>query len=117
MRKSSPRTRTASSWARSAPSTGRTASSILGIKKDFPAEADSIGKSYLQLGARFGHPDWPGGWVGFDLYKSKGRMKLEVRGKLGGLAAICIRTCNKKAGKKCWDKLGANLRKVVRMKF
>ncbi|MFD5681003.1 DNRLRE domain-containing protein [Streptomyces bacillaris] len=91
--------------------------SILGIKKDFPVKVNSIGKSYLQLGARFGHPDWPGGWVGFDLYKSKGRMKLEVRGKLGGLAAICNRTCNKKAAKKYWDKLGANLRKVVRTKF
>ncbi|MET9322328.1 DNRLRE domain-containing protein [Streptomyces sp. NPDC003038] len=88
-----------------------------GIEMYFPVTVNSIGKSYLQLGARVGHPDWPGGWVGFDLYKSKGRMKLEVRGRLGGLAAVCNRTCNEKAGRKYWDKLGANLRKVVRDKF
>ncbi|MCB5163811.1 hypothetical protein LG634_03000 [Streptomyces bambusae] len=88
-----------------------------GIEMYFPLKVNSIGKSYLQLGARFGHPDWPGGWIGFDLYKSKGRMKLEVRGKLGGLAAICNRTCNEKAGRKYWDKLGANLKRVVRDKF
>ncbi|WP_249467068.1 DNRLRE domain-containing protein [Streptomyces fradiae] len=88
-----------------------------GRRWDFPVKVNSIGKSYLQLGARFGHPDWPGGWVGFDLYKKKGRMKLEVRGKLGGLAAICSRTCNENQAKPYWDKLGKNLRKVVRDKF
>ncbi|MEV0300003.1 DNRLRE domain-containing protein [Streptomyces prasinus] len=90
---------------------------IYGVTKDFPLKVNSIGKSYLQLGARFGHPDWPGGWIGFDLYKSKGRMKLEVRGKLGGVGAVLTRSFNKKQAKPYWDKLGANLRKVVRNKF
>ncbi|WP_229840277.1 DNRLRE domain-containing protein [Streptomyces roseolilacinus] len=91
---------------------------VYGIRMDFPVKVNSIGKSYLQLGARRGHPDWPGGWIGFDLYKKKGRMKLEVRGKLGGAAAIfCGRSCSEAKAKPYWDKLGKNLRKVVRDKF
>jgi hypothetical protein len=45
-------------------------------------------------------------------------MKLEVRGKLGGAAAIfCGRSCSEAKAKPYWDKLGKNLRKVVRDKF
>ncbi|MEV6956435.1 DNRLRE domain-containing protein [Streptomyces sp. NPDC051183] len=90
---------------------------VHGISMYFPVNVNSIGKSYLQLGARFGHPDWPGGWIGFDLYKSKGHMKLEIRGKLGGAAAICGRTCSENQAKGYWDKLGKNLKSVVRNKF
>ncbi|MFI8513264.1 DNRLRE domain-containing protein [Streptomyces sp. NPDC085460] len=90
---------------------------VLGVSWYFPVNVNSIGKSYLQLGARFGHPDWPGGWVGFDLYKKKGRMKLEIRGHLGGGAAVLGRSFNEAMAKKYWDKLGSNLRKVVRNKF
>ncbi|EMF56578.1 MULTISPECIES: DNRLRE domain-containing protein [Streptomyces] len=90
---------------------------VQGISMYFPMNVNSIGKSYLQLGARKGHPDWPGGWIGFDLYKKKGRMKLEVRGHLGGVAAICGRSCSEAAAAPYWDKLGSNLRKLVKKKF
>ncbi|MFJ4574736.1 DNRLRE domain-containing protein [Streptomyces sp. NPDC088846] len=90
---------------------------VAGISMYFPVKVNSITKSYLQLGARPGHPDWPGGWIGFDLFKKKGRMKLEVRGYLGGLAAIANRSFNQARAKPYWDKLAKNLRNTVKKKF
>ncbi|MFE2039811.1 DNRLRE domain-containing protein [Streptomyces sp. NPDC059477] len=83
----------------------------------FPLKVNSIGKSYLQLGARAGHPDYPGGWIGFDLYKKSGTMKLEIRGHTGGISWLLPSGINSAAAYYYWRKLGANLKKVVSTKF
>ncbi|MFF9376643.1 DNRLRE domain-containing protein [Streptomyces griseoluteus] len=90
---------------------------IHGVSMYFPLKVNSIGKSYLQFGARFGHPDWPGGWIGFDIYKKKGMMKLEVRGHLGGAASIAGSSFSKGQAKPYWDKLGKNLKNTVKNHF